>query len=164
MSNDDRGIFDQLGQFLNQNPQAQQQYQQFADQYDNDPSQISDEEAARRYRELMAQADPNSPAVQQANQQAFSQMSEQDREALAQQFQQATQDPNRPYQGYPQQYTLQQAAQPQQLGQMAQQAAKDDPDLLESLVGPNSPLASTGAKLALAGAAAFLAKQFLSKR
>lgn len=164
MNDNNRGVFDQLGQFLNQNPQQQQQYQQFSDQYDNDPSQISDAEAARRYRELMAQANPNDQMVQQANQQAFSQMPQQDREALAQQFQQATQDPNRPYQGYQQSYTLQQAAEPQQLGQMAQQAAREDPDLLESLVGPNSPLNSTGAKLALAGAAAFLAKQFLSKR
>ena len=164
MNDDNRGIFDQLGQFLNQNPQQQQQYQQFADQYDNDPSQISDAEAARRYREMMAQANPNSQAVQQAHQQAFSQMSQQDREAMAQQYQQATQDPNRPYQGYQQQYTLQEAAEPQQLAQMTQQAAREDPDLLESLVGPNSPLSGTAGKLALAGAAAFLAKQFLSKR
>lgn len=164
MSDQNRGMFDQLGKFLNGNPQSQQQYQQFADQYDNDPHSISDEEAARRYRELMAQAQPNSPAVQQAHQQAFSQMSQQDREALAQHYQQATQDPNRPYQGYQQQYTLQQAAEPQQLGQMTHQAAQQDPDLLSGLMGPNSPLQSTGAKLALAGTAAFLAKQFLSKR
>jgi len=164
MNDNNRGILDQLGQFLNQNPQSQQQYQQFADQYDNDPNAISDEEAARRYRELMAQAQYNNPQVQQAHQQAFSQMSQQDREVLAQQFQQATQDPNRPYQGYPQQYTLREAAEPQQLGQMAHQAAQEDPDLIQNLMGPNSPLQSTGAKLALAGAAAFLAKQFLSRR
>ena len=59
---------------------------------------------------------------------------------------------------------LDQAAQPRELGRMTRRAAQEDPDLLEQIVGPNSPLNNTGAKLAMAGAAAFLASKYLGKR
>ena len=84
--------------------------------------------------------------------------------ALAEQFQQATRDPRRPYQGYPQDLGLDQAADPRQLGRMASRASREDPDLLEQLVGPNSPLNSTGAKLAMAGAAAYLASKYMNNQ
>ncbi|HLG61387.1 MAG TPA: hypothetical protein VKY19_05610 [Ktedonosporobacter sp.] len=37
-----------------------------------------------------------------------------------------------------------------------------DPDILHQVLGPNGPLGSTGAKLAVAGLAALAAKHFLS--
>lgn len=158
------GLMDRLGQFFGQDPNRQQDYQDFAQRYQNDPSQISEAEAARRYRELMASGQLRDDDVDEANQQAFQQMPQQDRRALAEQFQQATRDPRRPYQGYPQDLGLDQAADPRQLGRMASRASREDPDLLEQLVGPNSPLNSTGAKLAMAGAAAYLASKYMNNQ
>ncbi len=155
-------MMDRLNQFFGQDPSRQQQFQDFSQRYEQDPSQLSPQETARLYRQLADQLDPDD--LDEANEQAFSQMPEPERRQLAQQFQQWTQDPNRPYQGYPQGMDLDQAAQPRQLGRMMQQAGREDPDLLEQIVGPNSPLAGTGGKLAMAGAAAFLASRLLGGR
>lgn len=154
-------MLDRLGQFFGQDSGRQQEYQDFSQRYNQDPSQISEAEAARRYREMMSQM--HDQDLDDVNEQAFGQLPQEDRRALAQRFQDATRDPNRPYQGYPQDLDLDRAAEPRQLGRMAQQAGREDPDLLEQLVGPNSGLNSTGAKLAMAGAAAFLASRYLNK-
>ena len=148
-----------LQQFLGSNPQKQQEYADFVQRYQNDPNSISDEEAARRYRELMQ----NSPQelADEANQQGFGQLPEQDRRQLAQQYEQAHSNPGRPFDGY--NYNdPNQAADPRQLGRMTQQAGNQDPDLFGQLFGQNSPLNSTVGKAALAGAAAFLASRVLS--
>jgi len=152
-------MLDRLSQFLGQG-NNQQQYQDFTQRYQQDPNSISDAEAAQRYREMMQHANPQD--VQEAHTQVFNQMPEQQRQEVAQQFQQAHQDPNIPWQGYPQGMDPRQAAQPGQLGQMAGQVAQQSPDLMGQIFGQNSPLASTGGKLALAGAAAFLASRYLS--
>jgi hypothetical protein len=153
-------MMDRLSQFLGQGGN-QQQYQDFSQRYQQDPSSISDEEAAQRYREMMRHASPQD--LEEAHAQAFSQMSEQERMQMAQQFQQAHQDPNIPWQGYPQDMDHSQVAQPQYLGRMAGQMSQQNPDLMAQIAGPNSPLASTGGKLALAGAAAFLASRYLGQ-
>lgn len=153
---------DRLTQFFGQDPNRQQQLQQFQQQYQQDPSQLDPRQTAQMYRQMANQLDPQD--LDEAHQQALSQVPEQDRRQMAQQFQQWTQDPNNPYQGYPQGLDLNQAAQPQQLGRMMSQAGQQSPDLLEQLAGPNSPINSTGAKLAMAGAAAFLASKYLGNR
>jgi ribosomal protein L16 Arg81 hydroxylase len=153
---------DRLNQFFGQDQSRQQQYQDFNQRYQQDPSQLSPQETARMYRQMADQLDPED--LDEAHEQAFAQMPDQERRQLAQQFQQWTQDPNRPYQGYPQDMDLDQAAQPRQLGRMMRQAGREDPDLLEQVVGPNSPLNSTTGKLALAGAAAFLASRFMGNQ
>jgi phytoene dehydrogenase-like protein len=155
-------MFERLGQFFGQDDTRQQEYQDFTRRYQDDPSQISDAEAARRYREMTSQL--NDDDLDEAHADAFSRMPEQDRRTMAQRYQEATRDPNRPYQGYPQDMDLDRAADPRELGRMTRQAGREDPDLLEQLVGPNSGLNSTGAKLALAGAAAFLASRYMGKR
>ena len=155
-------MMDRLNQFLGQDNTRQQEYQDFSQRYHADPSQLSDREAAQRYRELASQLDPED--MDEAHEHAFGQLPEQDRRELAQRFQQATQDPHRPYQGYPQDYDLDRASQPRELGRMASRASREDPDLLEQIVGAGSPLASTGGKLAMAGAAAFLASRFMGNR
>ena len=152
-------MMDRLGQFFGQHPSRQPEYQDFVQRYRQDPTSISAAEAAQRYRELMAHADL--PTIAQAHAQAFGQLSDHDRYQMAQQFQQATQDANNPYQGYPQGLELTRAAQPQQLGYLAAQAHQQAPELIRQLVGPTSPLASPGAKLAMAGAAAYLASRYL---
>ncbi|HEU4323145.1 MAG TPA: hypothetical protein VFS21_08325, partial [Roseiflexaceae bacterium] len=47
---------DLLQRFLGDQPERQQDYADFLRRYQQDPSSISDEEAARRYRELMRNA------------------------------------------------------------------------------------------------------------
>lgn len=155
---------DRLGQFFGQDTNRQQEYQDFAQRYQQNPSQISEAEAARRYRDMVASGQLDDDDLEEAHQHAFSQMSPQERRMMAEQYQQATRDPNRAYQGYPQDLDLDQAADPRHLGRMTRQAGQQDPDLLEQLVGQGSPLNGTGAKLAMAGAAAFLASKYLGKR
>jgi hypothetical protein len=158
-------MLDRLSQFLGQDESRQQEYRDFERRYNEDPNQISDAEAARRYREMMSQIDNDDDEdVGSAYDQAFGRMSEQDRRALAQRFREATRDPRRPYQGYPEDMDLDRAAQPRELGRMTRRASQEDPDLLEQLVGSNSPLNSTAGKMALAGAAAFLAQRYFSRR
>ena len=155
-------MLDRLGQFFGQDQTREQEYQDFERRYREDPSSISDAEAARRYREMARDLDDED--LDEAHEQAFSQLPEQERRQLAQRYQEATRDPGRPYQGYPEDYDLDRAAAPRELGRMTRRAAREDPDLLEQLVGQDSPLSSTGGKIAMAGAAAFLASRFLSGR
>ena len=156
-------MLDQLSQLFGQDTTRQQDYGDFVDRFGRDPSSIDDREAARRYREMMAQSrdddedDFGDDAV-------FGQLSSADRRALAQQYRDATSDPQRPYQGFPQDLDLDRASDPRALGRMTRRAAREDPDLLEQLVGQNSPLSGTAGKLALAGGAAFLASRFLGRR
>jgi hypothetical protein len=154
-------MFDQLGQFFGQDQTRQQEYREFERRYREDPDSISDAEAARRYREMMAQMNDDDDY---ADDEVFGRLSPQERRMMAERFQQATRDPSRPYQGYPPNMDLDEAAQPRNLGRMSRQAAREDGDLLEQLVGPDSPLNSTGAKLALAGGAAYLASRFFGRR
>lgn len=51
---------------------------------------------------------------------------------------------------------------PQDAARVTGYAAQQHPDLLHQIMGPGGPLGSTGAKLAVAGIAAFAAKQMLS--
>ncbi len=154
-------MLDRLNQFFGQDQSRQQEYQDFSQRYQQNPGQISDVEAARRYRELVAQGQIDDNDLDDAHEQAFSQLSPQERQMMAQRFQSATQDSSRPYQGYPRDMDLDQAAQPRNLGRMARQAGQEDPDLLEQLTGQEM---GTGAKLALAGAAAFLASKYLGQK
>lgn len=156
-------MLDRLADFFGQDKTREQEYRDFSDRYQRDPGQISDAEAARRYRELVAQGRLDDRDADEAHENAFSQLSEADRRALAQRYQEATRDPNRPYDGYPGDMDLDQASDPRNLGRMTRRAGEQDPDLLEQLVGSDSPLNSTGAKLAMAGAAAYLASKYLKR-
>jgi hypothetical protein len=150
---------DLLQRFFGTNPQRQQEYADFIQRHQSDPNSISDEEAARRYRELMRNAPPD--LLAEANEHAFQQLPPQDRRTLADRFRDATQDPNRPFDGYTYD-DPNQAADPRNLGRMAGQAGQQDPDLLEQLIGKDSPLNSTIGRAALAAGAAYLASRVLS--
>jgi len=149
---------DLLQQFLGGNPQKQQEYADFLQRYQQDPTSISDAEAARRYRELVGKAHPDLAA--DAHGQVLAQLSPDQRGQLAQQYQNAHNDPNSPFDGY--NYSdPNQAADPSSLGRMAQQAEQQDPDLFDKIFGSGSPLGSTAGKVALAGIAAYLASRVL---
>jgi hypothetical protein len=150
---------DLLQKFFGTNPQAQQDYGEFVRRYQDDPNSISDEEAARRYREMMRNAPPDVAA--DAHEHAFGQLPQQDRSALADRYRAAAQDPNRPFDGY--NYSdPNEAADPRNLGRMSRQAEQQDPDLFDKVLGKDSPLNSTLGRAALAGAAAYVASRVLS--
>ncbi len=163
-------MFDKLNEFFGQDSSREQDYRDFERRYREDPSSISNEEAARRYREMMQHQDDtdiddaNDPEAEAEYEQAFSKMSPDERRALARRYQEANRDDSRSFQGYRDGTDPEQAASPRELSRMTRQASKQDPDLLTSLLGPNSPLNSTGGKVAMAGLAAFAAKRFLGKR
>jgi hypothetical protein len=158
-------MFDKLNEFFSQDTNREQDYRDFDRRYRENPEGISDEEAARRYREMMAHMEEDdSVDAQSEYEQAFSRMSPDERRSLAQRYQEATRDSSRSYQGYREDYDMERASSPRELARMTRRASQEDPDLLESLLGQNSPLNSTGGRAALAGLAAFAARQYLGGR
>jgi hypothetical protein len=154
-------MLDRLSQFFGQGDN-QQQYQDFVQRHQDDPNSISDAEAARRYREMVQHSAPGD--IDQAHAHALDQLTEQQRTDIAQNLKNAHDDPSVPWQGYPQNVPPAQVAQPQQLGRVTSQAAQQNPDMMAQVFGADSPLASTGGKLALAGVAAYLASRYLGKK
>ena len=159
-------MLDKLGDFFDGQPERQKDYRDFQRRYQTHPDRVSDEEAARRYRELMAnmEDEDEDEEVQQAYEAAFGKLSERERRALAESYREATHDKSRAYRGYEHGRALEQASTPRDLGRMTRKAAQQDPDLLTQLVGPNSPLSGTAGRQALAGLATFAAKRFLGGR
>lgn len=159
-------MFDKLNELLGQDTGRQDEYRDFERRYRESPDQISNEEAARRYREMMAHApeDHDVPEAEAEYERAFSRMSPDERRELARRYQEATRDDSRSFEGYRSDLDLERASSPRELGRMTRQASQQDPDLLESLLGGNSPLNSTGGRMAMAGLAAFAAKRFMNKR
>lgn len=148
---------DLLQQFLG-GDQKQQDYADFLKRYQDDPGSISDAEAARRYREMIGNA-PSGVAAD-AHASALGRLSAEQRGKLAQQYQDAHNDPNSPFDGF--QYDdPSQAADPSNLGRMAHQAEQQAPDLFDKVFGQGSPLGGTLGKLALAGVAAYMASRVL---
>lgn len=159
-------MFDKLTEFMGQNSSREEDYKDFERRYRENPDQISDEEAARRYREMMANSenDLDDPEAEAEYERAFSKMSPDERRELARHYQSAHKDNSRSFQGYRDDLDDERASSPRELGRMTREASQQDPNLLEGLLGKGSPLASTGGKMAMAGLAAFAAKRFLSKR
>ena len=155
-----------LNEFFGNDKNREEDYRDFERRQRENPEQVSDQEAARRYREMMGQMDDGDEdeEIQSEYERAFSNLSPEERRDLAERYLKATEDSNRSYQGYDRTNDVERAASPRELGRMTRRAAKQDPDLLEQLVGQNSPLNSRGGKMALAGLAAFAAKRFLGNK
>ena len=158
-------MLNKIGDFLNQDPNRAEDYRDFQRRAEQRPEDISDAEAARRYRELMAHADDtDDQEMEQKYEEAFGKLSPEERRAVAERYQEATQNDSRPYDGYDRGKDLDQASSPKELGRMTRRAAQKDPDLIDQVFGENSPLSGTAGRMALAGVAAFAAKRFLGKR
>jgi hypothetical protein len=139
----------------------QQMYQQYANAWDQGTySQLPEHEVRQNYGQFIQNAPPQ--VVEQAHQQYYEQMPPQQRAGLFQNLLGAL---------------TQQGVNPQQIGiqntdpyrmspsegaRMTGYVQQQNPDLLHQIMGPGGPLGSTGAKLAIAGVAAFAAKQLLS--
>lgn len=157
-------MFDKLGDLLS-DPKRAEEYRDFQQRAEQRPEDISDAEAARRYRELMAHApDEDDQEMEQKYEEAFGKLSPEERRTVAERYQEATQNDGRAYDGYKQGQDLEQASNPKELGRMTRRAAQKDPDLIDQVFGDNSPLSGTAGRMALAGVAAFAAKRFLGKR
>lgn len=133
----------------------QEDYQEFLRRYQQNPAEISDAEAAKRYRELMRNAPPGVAA--DAHAQALGRLSAAERGKLAEQYQQAHDDQNSPFDGFLQD----DPSHPANLGRMAHQAEQQDPDLFDKVFGQGSPLGGTLGKMVLAGVAAYMASRVL---
>ncbi len=157
---------DKLNQFFGQDTNREDEYRDFERRYRENPDGISDEEAARRYREIMQHddMDMDDPDTEAEYERAFSRMSDSERRELARRYQDASRDSSSPFDGFGGGLDLDRAASPRELGRMTRQASRQDPNLLEGLLGQGSPLTSTGGKIAMAGLAALAARKFLNKR
>lgn len=158
---------DKLNQFFGQDTNREDEYRDFERRYREDPDSISDEEAARRYREMAQHDDMNDmddPDTEAEYERAFSRMSPDERRELARRYQDASRDSSSSFNGYRDDYDDNRASSPRELGRMTRQASQQDPNLLEGLLGQGSPLTSTGGKIAMAGLAALAARKFLGKR
>ncbi len=158
---------DKLNQFFGQDTNREDEYRDFERRYRENPDSISDEEAARRYREMMQHDEMNDmddPDTEAEYERAFSRMSPDERRELARRYQDASRDSSSPFDGFGGGLDMDRAASPRELGRMTRQASQQDPNLLEGLLGQGSPLTSTGGKIAMAGLAALAARKFLGKR
>jgi hypothetical protein len=138
----------------------QGEYADFLRRFQADPNSISEEEASRRYRELMSKLPPEAAA--QAHAQVLAQFSPDDRRRIAAQFQGANNDPRRPFHGFDAD-DLDQAAEPRTLGVMSQRASAQDPDLFGQIFGQGqeSPLGGQLGKLLMSALVAYLAQRML---
>lgn len=133
----------------------QEDYQDFLRRYQQNPTEISDAEAAQRYRELMRNAPAGMAA--DAHAQALGRLSAAERAKLAEQYQQAHDDQNSPFDGF----LPNDSNNPANLGRMAHQAEQQDPDLFDKVFGQGSPLGGALGKMVLAGVAAYMASRVL---
>ena len=156
-------MFDKLQGFFS-DPKREQEYQEFERKYRENPDEISQTEAANRFREIMSQADDNeSDEELQQYEEAFGHLTPEQRRDLARRYLAASEDGSRAYHGQATSRDLEEASSPAELGKMTKRAAKKDPDLLEQLLGEDSPLAGRTGKMVLAGLAAFAASRFLGR-
>jgi hypothetical protein len=141
--------------------ELQQLAQKFAAHADAGTSaQVPHQEAYQAYDSLQQQLTPEQ--IGQAAQRYYEQATPEQRAAMARQYQQGFAQQNNPQTQQYAQINPQQAT-AQQLGQMHQAAQQNHPDMLQQLFSPGGALGGTGSKLAVAGIAAFAAKQFLGK-
>jgi hypothetical protein len=149
---------DRLEQFLGSN---QNEYLDFLRRFQADPNSISNEEAGRRYQELMSKLPPDVAA--QAHTQVLAQFSPDERRQIAAQLQGAHDDPNSAFHGFDAR-DLDQAAEPRTLATLSQRASDQDPGLFGNIFGQGqgSPLNSQIGKLLLSALAAYLTQRMLS--
>ncbi len=144
------------------NPAQQQDYQDFANRYQQGSPQtaFTDQEVAQRYQQVA----PNLTAdeYQAAAEQAYGRMSPEERIQFGQYLQQHVQQPG--YGGLGVGVPAQQFQDPSYLAQATTQLHQQQPNLLTSLLGGGSSGGNTLVKAALAGIAAVAVSRALGSR
>jgi len=94
----------------------------------------------------------------QAHEEAFNRLPPQERQRMVEGFRQASDDPQQPfrYDGFT---GGQQDYEPRRMGQMFGQAQRQQPDLLQRMLGSGGALSNPLAKMAMAGVAAIAAQK-----
>jgi len=133
--------------------------QELIQQITHATNNLSDQEAAQRYQDILAQL-PSDQATE-LNALALSQVGQDERRGLAGQFRQAHDNPNTPFDGY-EFDDDDEAASPLGLGRMSARAQHQDPALLGSMFSGNSSLGGTVGKAALGALAALLIRQMMN--
>jgi hypothetical protein len=155
--------------FGGQQGQQRQEFQDFVNRYQHGPPDqgYTGQEALQRYQQVATQLPPN--AYQQAAEQAFSQMSPEQRMQFGQWVQQ--QAAAQGYQLPAAQIPPEQYKNPGQLARAVTQLHQQQPGLLGQLLGGSGNGAGMGqmlenpmAKMALAGIAAYAGKEMLARR
>ncbi|MBA2393293.1 MAG: hypothetical protein H0V70_11190 [Ktedonobacteraceae bacterium] len=138
----------------------QQMYQRYANHAEQGTySQIPEQEAYQNYGQFVQNAPPQ--MVQQAHEQYYQQMPPQQRGNLMQGLLGGLMGRGVTPQQMGIQNTDPYSMSPQEAARATSYAQQQQPDILHQIMGPGGPLGSTGAKLAVAGIAAFAAKQLL---
>jgi hypothetical protein len=119
---------------------------------------LTDQDVAQRYQQTVQHAPPE--VVQQAHEEAFGRLPLDQRQQIVDQFRQAHNDPSQPFQ-YPQMSGGQGDYSPAQMGGMFQQAQRQQPDLLQGMLGQGGALSNPMAKMAMAGVAAIAAQRLM---
>src|SRR5260370_36177214 len=140
--------------------QQQPMYQQYANHWDQGSyAQIPEQEAQQNYQLFTQNAPPQ--MVEQAHTQYYQQMPPEQHAGLMQGLvgglMQRGIDPRQAGIQNTDPYSMS----PQEGARLTSYVQQQQPDLLHQVMGPGGPLGSTGAKLAVAGIAAFAAKQIL---
>lgn len=121
-------------------------------------NQLSPDEAARRYQQIMAQLPPD--VATQLNALVVSRLPSDARRQVAAQLRRANDDPSRPFSGFS--YADEdEAAQPQALGRMLKLARDQDPQLAQGLLENDSGLGGQLGKMALAALAYILIQRMM---
>jgi hypothetical protein len=139
----------------------QQMYQQYANHADQGTyGQIPEQEARQNYQQFVQNAPPQ--MVEQAHAQYYQQMPPQHRASLIQGLLQGLMQRGIDPQQAGIQNTDPSSMLPQEAARLTSYVLQQHPDLLQKVMGPGGPLGSPAAKQAVAGIAAFAAKQLLS--
>ncbi len=137
----------------------EQRYQQYQQGYQGgNYDHLDDNDAYDRYQRTMQHAPPD--VVAQAHEEAFRRLPPQEQQQILDQFRRANDDPNQQFQ-YPGFNQGQSQFSPQDMGGMFQQAQRQQPDLLNQIMGPSGALSSPMAKMAMAGVAAMVAGKLM---
>lgn len=153
---------DTLNQFFEQQTDRVHMYREFTEQYEHDAAHVTSGDVIRLYSELAHSL--TEQAMDAAHEQAFASMSEEDRRGLAREYQYAGRDPTRSFQGYPNGMDFHQMMQPRRLGRMTRTAVLEDRELVDELLGPDSPLAGSGVKDAMATTTVLLVTRHVHKK
>lgn len=137
----------------------EQRYQQYQRGYQNSNfDDMDDNEVFDRYQRTVQHAPPE--MVAQAHEEAFNRLPPQEQQRIIDQFRRANDDSNQPFQ-YPGFNQGQGQFGPRDMGGMIQQAQRQQPDLLQQVMGPGGAMSNPMAKMAMAGVAAMAAQRMM---
>ncbi len=133
----------------------QAHYQRYQTGYANNRyDDLDDHDVYERYQRTVQHAPPD--VVEEAHIEAFQQLPPDQRMQILRQFQQANNDPRQPFN-----YNGGFNDDPREMARMARMASQQQPDLLQSVMGPGGALSNPLAKAALAGVAAMAAQRIM---